>query len=173
MTETFILLTVYLILLIPRCLADRFSQTSADSTAMRSVNQKFLHAWHIFRIFVLHCKTIDTRVVEQVTILNRVTAGWAVAKTNTNSDHDVLWHLHAHAQCPFSRISARAWRMPFPLRQSASEQIKAVTAHARYVLRWIRDWLYLGPPQWHQEWKLCCMVSPYRGVARHKCKWKH
>ena len=43
-TETCILLTVYLILLIPRRFADRVSQTSADSTAMRSVNQKFLHA---------------------------------------------------------------------------------------------------------------------------------
>ena len=53
-TETCILVTVYLILLIRRRFADRVSQTSADSTAMRSVNQKFLHAWHIFRIFVLH-----------------------------------------------------------------------------------------------------------------------
>ena len=43
-TETCILLTVYLILLIPRRFADRVSQTSADSTAMRSGNQKFLHA---------------------------------------------------------------------------------------------------------------------------------
>ena len=43
-TETCILVTVYLILLIPRRFADRVSQTSADSTAMRSVNQKFLHA---------------------------------------------------------------------------------------------------------------------------------
>ena len=41
-TETCILLTV--ILLIPRCFADLVSQTSADSTAMRSVNKKFLHA---------------------------------------------------------------------------------------------------------------------------------
>ena len=171
MTETCILLTVYLILLIPRHLADCVSQTSADSTAMRSVNKKFLNAWHIFCIFVLHCKTIDTRLVEQVTILNGVTAGWAVTKTNTNSDHDMLWHLHAHAQCPFSRISARAWRMPLPLHQSASEQIKVVTVHARYAFRRILDWSYLGPPQWHQEWKqymlyggtrsgsnMCCMV---------------
>ena len=41
-TETCILLTV--ILLIPRRFADLVSQTSADSTAMRSVNKKSLHA---------------------------------------------------------------------------------------------------------------------------------
>ena len=43
-TETCILLTV--ILLIPRRLValPTSSQTSADSTAMRSVNKKFLHA---------------------------------------------------------------------------------------------------------------------------------
>ena len=36
-------------------------------------------------------QTIDTFLVEQVTILNGVTAGWAV--TNTNSDHDGLWRV--------------------------------------------------------------------------------
>ena len=69
-------------------------------------------------------KKMYTLLVEQVTISNGVTAGWALTKTNTNSDHGVLWRLHAHAQCPFSRISARAWRMPLPLRHSASEQLR-------------------------------------------------
>ena len=93
-------------------------------------------------------KTIYTLLVEQVTISNGVTAGWAVTKTNTNSDYGVLWRLHAHAQCLFSRISARAWRMPLPLRHSASEQLKTIIAHARacarYAFRRILDWVESG-----------------------------
>ena len=71
MTETCILLTIYLILLIPRRFADRVSQTSAIYSSSIS-------------------KKMYTLLVEQVTILNGVTAGWAVTKTNTNSDHGVL-----------------------------------------------------------------------------------
>ena len=115
---------------------------------MRSVKQKFLHAWHIFCIFVLHFeKNIYTLLVEQVTISKGVIAGWAVTKTNTNSEHGVLWRLHAHAQCPFSRISARAWRMPLSLRHSASETAKSdhcACAHARYAFRRILDWVESG-----------------------------
>ena len=87
-TETCILLTV--ILLIPRRFADRVSQTSADSTAMRSVNKKsFTH--DIYSVYSSSIsKKMYTLLVEQVTISNGVTAGWALTKTKTNSDHGVL-----------------------------------------------------------------------------------
>ena len=134
-TETCILVTVYLILLIPRRFADRVSQTSADSTAMRSVSQKFLHAWHIFRIFVLHFeKNVHTSRGTSYNI-KRSDCWLGCHQDQHKLGPCLLWrlhaHAHAHAQCPFSQISARAWRMPLPLRHSASEQLKTIIAHAR------------------------------------------
>ena len=63
----------------------------------------------------------------------------------------------------FSRISARALRMPLPLRQSASEQIKATIAHARaarYAFRRILDWSNLGPTQRHRAFPLIHRSPP-------------
>ena len=76
----------------------------------------------------------------------------------------VITDCDVHCACAmsFSRISARAWRMPLPLRHSASETAKSGhCACARMRdMRLVESWTgsKLGPPQRHLTSPTCMIL---------------